>query len=144
MSPHSLTVQPVKQALVEGIEAALVIGDTATAEALLASVQSVPRGRRSAYLDAQWRRLSARMAGSDSADELFHAAAASFRELGLPFWLAVASTEHGEWLTAQDRDHEAEALLMDAREVFTQLGASPWEQRAAAGAAGERQPALAT
>ena len=112
----------VKQAIVEGVEAALALGDLPKAEELLAQVESVPLGSRPPYLDAHAKRFRARMGGDPTG---FEAAAAGFRELGIPFWLAVTLLEHAE-LTG------SEASLAEAREIFEQLQATPWLERAAA------------
>ena len=58
----------------------------------------------------------------NSDPERFKAAAAGFREYGIPFWLAVTLLEHGE-LTG-DR-----ALLDEARGIFEELQATPWLER---------------
>ena len=58
----------------------------------------------------------------DEATEQFDAAAKRFRELGVPFWLAVTLLEHGE-LTGD------ESLLDEAREIFEELEARPWLER---------------
>jgi tetratricopeptide (TPR) repeat protein len=111
--------QSTKQGIVEGVEAALALGDVAKAEGLLQIVDGVPAGTRSPYLDAQAKRFRARMADDASG---FESAAATFQELGLPFWLAVTLLEHGE-LTG---DSES---LDKAREIFEELQATPWLER---------------
>jgi hypothetical protein len=111
--------QSTKQGIVEGVEAALALGDTEKAEELLQIVDSVPVGTRPPYLDAQARRFRARMRGDAPGLE---AAAATFRELGLPFWLAVTLLEHAE-LTGDS------ASVEEAREIFEGLGAAPWLAR---------------
>jgi class 3 adenylate cyclase/tetratricopeptide (TPR) repeat protein len=113
------SAQSVKQGLVEAIEAALALGDTGQAEKLVASIEAVPPGLRSGYLDAQAVRFRGRLAG---APEYAAAAAARFRELRIPFWLGVALLEHGE-LTGD------ESSLAEAREIFEGLGATPWLER---------------
>ena len=60
-----------------------------------------------------------------------------FRELGLPFRLAVAHLEHAKWLTELGRRSEADALRSAARAVFELLEARPWLERAAIGATAE-------
>jgi predicted ATPase/class 3 adenylate cyclase len=114
-----VAAQSTKQGIVEGIEAALALGNTAKAEELLLIVEGVPAGTRPPYLDAQARRVRARMDGDASG---FESAAATFRELGLPFWLAVTLLEFGE-LTGD------EAPLDEAREIFENLRATPWLER---------------
>ena len=66
---------------------------------------------------------AARLAGDQQSFEA--AAAERFRELGIPFWLAVTLLEHGE-LTGD------ESLLDEAREIFERLKATPWLERAGA------------
>ena len=128
----SETNQSVKLAVVEAIEAALALGERARAEELVASIEAVPPGLRSPYLGAQAQRFRARLSGSDEvAVEYFEAAAQSFRELGVVFWLAVTMLEHGE-LTGD------ESLLAEPHEVFEQLGATPWLARLAAARSHEK------
>jgi hypothetical protein len=63
------------------------------------------------------------------AERSFTAAGARFRELGMPFWLAVSLLEHGEWLVAAGRGLEADSLLGEARKIFERLKARPWLER---------------
>ena len=74
---------------------------------------------RAPFLEAQTQRFRARMSEDP---ERFKAAAAGFREYGIPFWVAVTLLEHGE--LAGDR-----ALLDEARGIFEGLGATPWLER---------------
>jgi tetratricopeptide (TPR) repeat protein len=134
---HSSTLgirnQAVKTAHVHAIEAALAIGDRERAEALLSTIESLPPGLRPPFLDGQAHRFRARLAPTaDEADPGYATAAARFRELELPFWLAVTLLEHGEWLGEQGRSDEAEPLLAEAREIFERLGAAPWLERTGA------------
>ena len=62
------------------------------------------------------------MARMDGNAAGFEAAAAIFRELSLPFWLAVTLLEHGE-LTGD------QSSLAEAREIFERLEARPWLER---------------
>jgi hypothetical protein len=114
-----IAFQTVKLGIVEAIEAAVALGDAAKVEELLASIEAVPLGSRPPYLDAQARRFRARLAGGDAAG--YEAAAERFRELSMPFWLAVTLLEQGE-----------EAGLAEAREIFARLQATPWLARVAA------------
>jgi tetratricopeptide (TPR) repeat protein len=111
--------QAVEEGLVEALEAAVALGDRGAADELLSHIEDVPLGRRPPYLDAHAKRFRARL-GGDIAE--FEAAAATFREIGLPFWLAVTLLELGE-LT---RD---EAALAEARGIFEGLKATPWIER---------------
>jgi len=112
--------QAVKQGLVEAFEAALALGDRERARHVLERVETLPPGFRPPYLEAHAHRFRAKLTGDEAG---FNAAAELFRELGLPFWLAVTLLEHGE-LT---RD---EASLAEAREIFAGLKATPWLERA--------------
>jgi hypothetical protein len=111
--------QAVKQGLVWALESALALGEVGRADELLAAIESLPPGLRAPFLEAQTQRFRARM---NSDPERFKAAAAGFREYGIPFWLAVTLLEHGE-LTG-DR-----ALLDEARGLFEELQATPWLER---------------
>jgi hypothetical protein len=134
----------VKQGLVEALEAALALGDAAKAGELLATIDAVPPGLRSPYLDAQALRFRARLAGaSDDAAALYANAAARFRELEIPFWVAVTQLEHGEWLAAAGRAGETEPLLAEAREIFERLEAAPWLERLALAAGAGREAEVA-
>jgi class 3 adenylate cyclase/predicted ATPase len=125
--------QATKQGLVEAIEAALALGDTARAIELVESIEAVPPGLRSPYMAAQARRFHARLVGADdAADEAFRDAADRLRHLGIVFWLGVTLLEHGEWLAAHGRRDEAEPLLAESSEIFERLEAAPWAKRAEA------------
>ncbi|MET0939586.1 MAG: adenylate/guanylate cyclase domain-containing protein [Gaiellaceae bacterium] len=114
--------QAVKQAIVEGVEAALDLGESEKVEELLALVESVPPGSRPPYLDAHATRARARL----ERDEAKYGEAASiFRRLSIPFWLAVTLLEKSE-LTGDEES------LAEAREIFEGLKATPWLERAAA------------
>ena len=133
-----ISSQSAKQGLVEALEAAFALGESAKIEELLALVEGVPPGTRPPYLEAQARRFRARLA-EDGAG--YEAAVGQFRELGLPFWLAVTLLEHGEWLVGQGRSGEAEPLLAEAGEIFERLAATPWLDRVTAGRAQVQVPA---
>jgi hypothetical protein len=109
--------------VVDALEAALALGDSAKAEALLALFEELPPAQRPPFLEAHAIRIRARMAGDPGglAD-----AAARFRSMSLPFWLAVAQVEQAEALGS---GRAAEALLAEARTTFERLGAIPWLER---------------
>jgi tetratricopeptide (TPR) repeat protein len=125
--------QDVKEGLVETIEAAFALGDLAKVEATLGIIEALHPGDLSPYLRAHGARLGARLsAARDQAPRVepgFRAAADLFRELSMPFWLAVTLLEHGEWLASQDRAADARPLLAEARENFENLKATPWLER---------------
>jgi tetratricopeptide (TPR) repeat protein len=113
--------QGVKQGVVHALEAALELGDTVSAEELFRFVEELPPGRRPRFLEAHADRLRARTGRDESG---LGAAAAGFRELGLPFWIAVTLLEHGE-LTG------SEPSLREAGDIFARLRAVPWSRRVA-------------
>jgi tetratricopeptide (TPR) repeat protein len=119
--------QDVKQGYLHALEAAFALGDREKVEELCSIVENEPVGLQPPLLAAFARRFRARLAGEDpSADGHFVAAAARLRALELPFHLAVALLEHGEWLAARGRADDAEPLLAEARDTFERLGATPW------------------
>ena len=118
------------------LEAAFALGESAKIEELLASIEAVPPGSRPPYLDAQARRFRARLAGDGAG---YKAAAERFRELGIPFWLAVTLLEHAEWLAGQGSS-QAEPLLAEASEIFERLEATPWLERTARLSSAGREP----
>jgi len=126
----NMSTQTVKQGLVEAIEAALALGETARAAELVGTIDAIPPGLQPPYLTAQANRFRALLAGSDvSAAIAFEAAAAGFRVIGVVFWQAVTLLQHGEWLVAQGRPDEAAPLLAEAREILERLEAPPWLDR---------------
>jgi hypothetical protein len=114
--------QGVKHGVVDALEAALALGDTASAHELLAFIDGLSPGIRPPFFEAQAHRFRARMARDAAGLEL---AARLFRELEIPFSLGVTLLEHAE-LTGN------EASRIDAREIFERLRASPWLERASA------------
>jgi hypothetical protein len=111
--------QAVKQGLVWAVESALALGEFGRADELLAAIEARPPGLRAPFLEGQTQRFRARM---NNDPERFKAAAAGFREYGIPFWLAVTLLEHGE--LSGDA-----ALLDEARVIFEELKATPWLER---------------
>jgi tetratricopeptide (TPR) repeat protein len=139
--------QAVKVAFPQALEAALALGEHERAEALLATIETLPPGRLAPTLRAHAARFRARLAAEDGespkAEHGFAAAASTFREFGMPFWLAVILTEHGEWLVSEDRASEAEPMLTEARGTFERLQAKPWLERVEAVEARPRTEARA-
>jgi hypothetical protein len=118
------TFQGIKHGVVDAIDVALELGETAKADELLAWVDELQPGERAPWFRAQSLRFRARIAG-DAAG--LGEAAARFRALNLPFWTAVVQLEQAE---ALGRNGAAEPLLAEARATFEQLGAVPWLERA--------------
>ena len=115
----SPTFQGVKHGVIDALEAALALGESAKAEELFAFVDGIPLASRSRYMDAHVQRLRARTSGN--AEGLL-AAARSFGEIEVPFWAAVARLEHAE-LTGDDTSRA---------EIFEGLRARPWIERTSA------------
>ena len=94
------TFQGIKHGVVDAIDVALELGETAKADELLAWVDELPPGERAPWFRAQSLRFRARIAG-DAAG--LGEAAARFRALNLPFWTAVVQLEQAEALGPQRR-----------------------------------------
>jgi class 3 adenylate cyclase/predicted ATPase len=122
-----------KEAFVTGLEAALQLDDVGKAEELIGRIDALPPGRSPQSLQAHALRfralLAARRGDVDEAERLFKRTTALYRELSMPFHLAVARLEQGEWLTGQSRADEAELAFAEARELFERLAATPWLER---------------
>jgi hypothetical protein len=124
-----------KVALAEAISAALDCDDLDAAEELLGIIERLRPGELTPFLRANGARFRALLDGrrgvEEGVDERFREAAADFRDLGTPFWLAMTLLEHAEWLAACDRMDEAALVVDEARGIFEQLGAKPWLERLA-------------
>jgi class 3 adenylate cyclase/tetratricopeptide (TPR) repeat protein len=129
-----ISYEAVRESFVVAMEAALALDDIPRAEQLLSVVDTLPPGGSSPFLRAQSARFAARLAARrddpEAAERLFERAGRLLRELALPFPLAVALLEQGEWLLTQDRGDEAQPLVVEARETFERLEATPWIARA--------------
>ena len=140
-----ISSEAVKEAFVASVEAALALDDLDKAQELLAIVEALPPGRSPQFLQAQAARfraaLAARSGAAEEVERLFKQSAGRFRELSVPFYLAVSLLGHGEWLVGQDRTDEAEPLLAEAREIFERLQARPWLERVDRVARREQVPA---
>jgi hypothetical protein len=124
-----------KHALVEALEAGLALEDAPGVESLLNELERLRPVELTPYLQAQGARFAARLAmsqGNESGVEPgFNAAEGTFRDLGVPFWLAVTLLEHSEWLSANGRASEVRPLFEEARGIFEGLQARPWLERLA-------------
>lgn len=121
-----------KLSIVDAIEAALQMGEEARAIELLQTIEQLAPGEASPFLRAHGLRLRVKLSGDDGGDcpdEQLSSAAAIFRDLEMPFWLAMTLLEHAERLAAGDRPAEAEPLVVEARGIFEELGAAPFLER---------------
>ena len=128
---YSLFSTTIKRAFVEAVEAALTLGDVSRAEQLLGIVETARPGEVPPFLRSQAARLAARLAATkgveDPVEPGFAAAERGFRELKMPFELAVTLLEHAEWRATQGSD--IETFATEAHEIFDRLGAKPWLER---------------
>ncbi|HZD16904.1 MAG TPA: tetratricopeptide repeat protein, partial [Actinomycetota bacterium] len=127
-----------KEGFVRALEAAFALEDRAKIEELLARLEALRPGELTPLLQAQGARFVARLAAlrgeHDRVEPGFQAAISSFRELSMPFHVAMAQLELAEWLRSRGRAEDAAPLLAEAREVFEGLGARPWLERTDASA----------
>ena len=77
------------------------------------------------YVQAQSARFAAKLGALQPSgagvEAGFKAAEEKFRQLGVPFWLAVTLLEHGEWFSADGRAPVARPLFEEARGIFEGL-----------------------
>jgi len=115
------------------LDCAFELRDRGKIDELLGDLEALPPGEATPAVRAIGARFSARRAALDgdgtSAEAGFVAAADIFREIEVPFDLAVVMLEHAEWLAAEGHAQEARALLDDARTIFERLRATPWLER---------------
>jgi len=121
------------EGLVEAVEAAFHAGDLHTATELLEAADDLERIEHRPFLDAQVARLKARLAtpGNGDGDRLFTEAITGLRKIDARFWLAVALLEYGESLT-NARPYDAERYIAESKEIFLDLEATCWLDRAGA------------
>ena len=115
--------QGVKHGVVDALEAALALGDTASAHELLGVHRRSVAGDTAAL--SRGAGASLPRADGDVTRRGWSLPPHLFRELEIPFSLGVTLLEHAE-LTG------SEASRADAREIFERLRASPWLERASA------------
>ncbi|MDP9340819.1 MAG: AAA family ATPase [Actinomycetota bacterium] len=123
-----------REAFVVAGSAAIALGDAAQVEELISWLSRSPPGRVPPYMKAhlaRFRGLAAAAFDPDAeVEQHLQSAAGAFREIRMPFWVAVTQLELGEWLAGQGRNDEAEPLLAEARATFERLRARPWLERA--------------
>jgi tetratricopeptide (TPR) repeat protein len=123
-----------REAYVIATDAALAVGDDAALAELVALVDAAPPAASSPVLRAEAARLSAALAARrgdvEAAAGLLRTAEGLLREVETPFLLAQVLVEHAELLAADDRAGEALVLAGEAREIFAELRATPWLERA--------------
>ncbi len=138
-------VYTTRWVLSEAAEAAFALDDRTAVDELAREVADRFRRGLSPALDGQLSRLWGRLAAMDGrhnevADHL-REAADLFDGMHMPFWAAIARTEHGEWLAEQGRTDEARDLLARAAATFEELGAAPMLARVRGGRSAAALPA---
>jgi class 3 adenylate cyclase/tetratricopeptide (TPR) repeat protein len=127
----------------DAIDAAVAVGRFQLADELLSRLEGRKPGElpvRQVALTRRWRaQVAAATGDNERAEAGFRAATAAFREYGYVFLLAAAQVEQAEWLASIRRGGEAAPLLVEARELFEGLQATPWLERVTA-AARTQQP----
>jgi class 3 adenylate cyclase/tetratricopeptide (TPR) repeat protein len=125
--------EPFREGFVAAAASALALGDRERALSLVETIDRIPRGKVPQYLHAHAARVRAQVAASEgdaeAAEAGFKRSSSTFRELGTPFWIGASLLEYAEWLSAEARAAEADPLLVEAREMFERLGATPWLER---------------
>ncbi len=129
----ALSHESVREGFVEAVESAFALGDLGKVAELLDTLSGFPRGTVPQFLHAHSMRFRSRLAaargGNAAVEDGFKGASGLFRELGVPFWLAVTLLEHAEWLASQGRSEEGGPMLDEARGTFERLQARPWLER---------------
>jgi hypothetical protein len=118
----------LKLCYVEALTAAHALRDEDALRAVLARIEEIPRGMLPPTLSAHAMRFRARL--GEEPEQRFRNAAALLREYQLAPEAALVQLDHAEWLVEEGRTEESAALLAEVREVFAQLGATPWLERA--------------
>jgi tetratricopeptide (TPR) repeat protein len=102
------------------IDAAIGLRDVENAERLLHEIRSIPAVERRSLVDAQTSRLEGKieaLRGGDPSDA-FARAEALFREIPMPYWLAVTLSDAADAGITGGAD--------EARSIFERLGARLW------------------
>jgi tetratricopeptide (TPR) repeat protein len=128
-----LQQENMREAWVHALEAASDLGDLDRVREVLAMAEEGPSAHIPKYLEGHRARFESRLAAlqgdHDRAQAGFRSAAATFREMGALFCLAVTLLEHGEWLAGRSREDDAGPMLAEARAIFERLEAAPWLER---------------
>jgi class 3 adenylate cyclase/tetratricopeptide (TPR) repeat protein len=122
-----------KMGLDLGLDIAFDTQALAKAEEILAIIAGLRPGEITPSLRGIEARAQARLAvhggERDLAQSMFKSAAAMFRELGMPFWVATTLTEQAEWLRQAGQAQQAGQISAEAAAIFERLGAKPWLRR---------------
>jgi tetratricopeptide (TPR) repeat protein len=96
---------------------------------ILAVIEGLRPGEITPSLRGIEARARARLAvhggERELAEPMFKSAAAMFRELGMPLWVATTLAEQAEWLRQEGRAEQADQIGEEAAAIFERLGAKP-------------------
>jgi tetratricopeptide (TPR) repeat protein len=124
------SIDSAVEALADAAEAARRLGDPEAAMRIVELFSAWPRSLRTRLFEAQLARIRANAAAArgeeaEAADG-FALALANARNVGEPIWLAPILFDYGSWLAQSGRQDDAEPLLAEARQLFTDLKAVRW------------------
>ncbi len=120
----------LREALADAAEAARQLGDPEAAVSIAELFSEWPRSLRTRLFEAELARIRANAAAArgneaEAADS-FALALANARNVAEPIWLAPILFGYGLWLARAGRQDDAEPLLAEARQLFTELKAVRW------------------
>jgi class 3 adenylate cyclase/tetratricopeptide (TPR) repeat protein len=119
---------------IETIEGAFATGDHRLVHRELETLTRRLSPAVAPILHAHIQRFQARLAALEHRDDDVarnaHAAIDAFQQRQIPFWLAVARLELGEWMAQEGNAEARDKLVAEARQTFVALAAVPWIERA--------------
>ena len=113
-------------------DAAIATDDRDTLEAMRAWIAGNAPGHRPPTIRALLAKVSAVL---DQDEAGFLAAEAEYRALGYKPWLASCLEQHANLLTAAGRHADAELVMDEARQIYTELAMAPALERTGGGEA---------
>ncbi|MFE1195487.1 AAA family ATPase [Streptomyces olivaceoviridis] len=135
LPPGPVSDVMARHAYVDTVRAALARGRTALARAQAARASLHGLEGFSADMRLAVRHARALLAAHDDRDdtgELFRAAAEAATAASRPFARGRLALDHGMWLKRQREMAGARSQLRFAHDLFTRLGAAPWQESARA------------
>ena len=128
--------ETIRSAFPDAVDSAIALSDLAAAERLTAMFAALAPGAIPPFLRTQVARAEALLAASrgddDAVEKDLMAVEEKLRELGYPYWMALAQLDRAEFLSGRNRQDEAAALAGEAAMTFERLGTTPMLVRAQA------------
>jgi class 3 adenylate cyclase/tetratricopeptide (TPR) repeat protein len=122
-----------KMGLDLGLDIAFDTHNLPKVQEILVTIEGLRPGEITPSLRGIEARARARLAlhggERDLAESMFKSAAAMFRELGMPLWLATTLAEQAEWLQREGQAQQADQIGEEAAAIFERLEAKPWLRR---------------